>query len=95
MPIVEELRMEVPGPDNVWFISARRSARSFCSGCRMNATVLQDRALSQIACVWCRVNCEAKATFGILGFMAFSRSHTYGILAVAISKIKSSYFCRG
>ena len=50
MPIVEELRMEVPpGPGNVWFISARRSARSFCTGCRMHATILQDRALSQVA----------------------------------------------
>ena len=42
MPIVEELRMEVPGPDIVCFISARRSARSFCNGCRMNATIIQD-----------------------------------------------------
>ena len=34
MPIVEELRMEVPGCGNVQCIPARRSARSFCNGCR-------------------------------------------------------------
>ena len=45
----------------VQYILARSSARSFCDGCR---TVLQDRALSQIACVWCRVKCEAKAKEG-------------------------------
>ena len=53
--------------------------------------------------------CEAKATQhktdtisfdpehqnGILGFMAFSRCHGYGALAVAIIKFESSCFCRG
>ena len=44
MPIVEELRMEVPGYGNVQYILARSSARSVCNGCR---TALQDRALSR------------------------------------------------
>ena len=106
MPIVEELRMEVSGPD-CGFMSARRSARSFCNGCRTNATILQDRALSQIAMRGAKsipkqkqhkadtISFDLEHQNGILGFMAFSRSHTYGVLAVAISKLTSSYFCRG
>ena len=94
MPIVEELRMEATGPDNVWFISARRSARSFCNGCRMT-TVLQDRVLSQIAMCQLRSKSNTKTdtiSFDpehqncILGFMAFSRGHTSGMLGVAMSK---------
>ena len=36
------------------------------------------------------ISCDPEHQDCILGFMAFRRSHTYGMLAVAISKIKSS-----